>query len=105
LALFGVVALILAATGIYGVTAFSVARRRREIGLRIALGAEPSGVRWMVVGRALRLAASGIVVGVGAALVLARFLDALLYEAVSPADPTTFVAVSLAAGLLAIVST
>ncbi len=59
----------------------------------------------MVVGRALRLAASGIVVGVGAALVLARFLDALLYEAVSPADPTTFVAVSLAAGLLAIVST
>ena len=104
LGVFGLVALLLAAMGIYGVTSFSVARRRHEIGVRIALGADPSGVRWMVVGRALRLAGIGIVAGVLAALFLGRSLDTLLYD-VSPSDPLTFMVVPLVLALVAIAST
>jgi len=104
LALFGVVALMLAALGIYGVTAFSVARRRREIGVRIALGAEPSGVHWMVVGRALRLALLGIAGGAGAALLLSSFMGALLYD-VAGTDPVTLATVVVLTALVAVAST
>jgi putative ABC transport system permease protein len=101
---FGLIALILAAMGIYGVTSFSVARRRHEIGVRVALGAEPSRVHWMVVRRALRLAGAGILAGLIVALLLGRSLEALLYD-VSSNDPLTFVAVPVAMTLLAVVST
>lgn len=104
LSIFGLVALVLASMGIYGVTAFSVAQRRHEIGVRIALGAEPSGVQWLVVRKGLRLATIGIAVGLGAALLLAGFLETLLYE-ISVTDPLTFVVVPLLTGVVAIAST
>lgn len=104
LTLFGLVALVLAAMGIYGVTAFSITRRRHEMGVRIALGADPEGVRRMVARRTLRLAGMGIVVGLAAALVLGEALEAILYG-VPVADPLTFALVPLLAGLVALVST
>lgn len=92
LGVFGIIALILAAMGIYGVTAFSVSRRRREIGVRVALGAEPEGVARMVVRRAMRLAVVGIGIGLVVSLGITGLLDTLLYD-VSTTDPLTFVAV------------
>ncbi len=100
LTLFGVVALILAAMGIYGVTAFSVAQRRREIGVRVALGAEPAEVRRLVLRRGMRLAAAGIALGVAASLLLTGFLESLLYG-VSATDPATFASVPLLLGAVA----
>lgn len=104
LSAFAGIALLLAALGIYGVTAFSVMQRRHEIGVRIALGAEPGGVHRMVVGRGVRLAAIGIGVGVAAALVLTRFLEGLLYD-VSATDPLTFVFVPGVMVFVAVLST
>jgi len=102
LAFFGALALVLASVGIYGVVAFGVAERRREIGIRTALGARPSDVLALVVRGALRLAAVGMLVGAVAALGLARFLSSLLFG-IGPSDPATFggVAVLLAAVVLA----
>jgi predicted permease len=92
LSIFGLVALVLAAMGIYGVTAFSVAQRRQEIGVRVALGAEPGRVRWLVVRRAIRLAVVGIAGGLAASFLLTRFLESLLYG-IRATDPATFVLV------------
>jgi putative ABC transport system permease protein len=94
LALFAGVALALAVVGLHGVLAFAVAQRRREIGVRMALGARPGQVLRQVIGYGLRLGALGAAVGLGGALVLARVLASLLYE-VTPADPLTFVGVTL----------
>ncbi len=92
LGVFAVVALILASVGIYGVVAYTVARRTREIGIRIALGADPSSVRRFVQREALAGAAAGGVVGIGLALAVTRIMQSLLYD-VSPTDPLTFAAV------------
>ncbi len=91
---FGLLGLVLAAIGIYGVLAFSVNQRRREIGIRGALGAQPGQIRSLVLGSALRLAGAGLALGVAGALALTRFLSSQLYQ-VSPRDP-----VALAAALL-----
>jgi putative ABC transport system permease protein len=91
---FGLIALLLAAMGIYGITAFNVARRTREIGIRLALGAQPQQVLVSAVGWGMRLAVVGIVVGVVAALALAGWADALLYQ-VDPRDPATYASVPL----------
>jgi predicted permease len=85
---FGVLALALACVGIYGVMAYSVANRRNEIGIRLALGALPAQVRGMILRESGWLAVSGIVVGVGLALALARLIKAMLYG-IHPYDPTT----------------
>jgi predicted permease len=90
---FGVLGLILGALGIYGVLAYLVNERRREIGVRIALGAPASSVLWMFVGRGLALTAGGLAVGLGAALLLTRFIAGILYG-VKPADPATFAGVA-----------
>lgn len=102
LGLFGFLALLLASVGIYGVVSFGVAQRRREIGIRTALGARPADVLGLVVKSALRLAAVGMAAGGAAALVLSRFLSSLLFG-IGPADPATFggVAVLLCAVVLA----
>jgi putative ABC transport system permease protein len=91
----GLVALFLAAIGIYGVMAYAVASRRREIGVRIALGADPARVMRHVMGQALRLTAIGGVIGLAGALVMSRVIASLLFG-VSPSDPLTFGATLLA---------
>jgi putative ABC transport system permease protein len=89
---FAVVALLLAAVGIYGVVSYAVARRTREIGIRLALGATPGSVRGMVQRNAMRMTLGGVVVGIAGALFLSRVLQGLLYG-VSPTDPATFAGV------------
>jgi predicted permease len=96
----GLLALVLAAIGIYGVLSFSVARRTREIGIRMALGARAGSVAWMVLRESLGLAAAGIAVGAAGAIALARLAAALLFG-VSATDP---VALGLAALVLASVA-
>ena len=93
LVLFAGVGLALGIVGIYGVAAHSVGRRTREIGLRIALGANPREVMAMVVRQGLTSAALGVALGLAAALVLARSMSALVYG-VSPTDPATFAGLS-----------
>lgn len=92
LGLFGVIGLSLGALGIYGVLAFSVAQRRKEIGVRIALGASPGEVMRMILRQGLGLAAGGVVAGVIGARLLARTMQGLLFE-IQPNDITTFVQV------------
>jgi predicted permease len=98
LGVFGAVGLILGALGIYGVLAYLVARRGREIGVRMALGARTRDVLGLVVGRGLALAGAGVVLGIAGALVLMRFMRGILYN-VAPTDP---VALALVAGVLLI---
>ncbi len=86
---FALLALALAMAGIYGVMAYSVAERTREIGIRMALGAQPVGVLHLVLGQGMRLVAAGLVVGLGAAFVATRLLTSMLFE-VKPFDPATF---------------
>jgi predicted permease len=92
-ALFAAMALLLAAVGVHGVLSYSVAQRTREIGIRIALGARPERVRWLVIGNGLLLAGLGLAIGVGGALGLTRLFASLLYG-VTPTDPLTFGAVA-----------
>jgi len=92
--IFGGVALLLAACGIYGVLAYAVTQRQREIGIRMALGAQKRNVLSLVIGQGMKLAAMGVVIGVLSALALTRVLSNLLYE-VRPTDVFTFTAVSL----------
>jgi predicted permease len=99
----GTVALLLAAIGLYGVTAFTVARRGREIGLRVALGATPGRVTSLIVGQALKLTAIGGSVGLVAAIVLARLISDLLFG-ISPLDPIAFGATVAALVLITIVA-
>jgi predicted permease len=89
---FAALALVLAAIGIYGILSYTVQHRRREFGVRLALGARPADVLRPVVGEALRLALGGAVLGVALAVAGGRFLAGLLYG-VTPADPLTLVAV------------
>ena len=82
-------ALLLAAVGIYGVIAYSVAQRRTEIGIRLALGAQHQEVLWMVLRQGLSLAFAGVIAGLASALVIMRLLGTMLYG-VQPADPLTY---------------
>jgi predicted permease len=85
---FGVLALALACVGIYGIMAYTVAQRTNEIGIRLALGAQPGQVRQMILRETTGLASVGIVVGLAAALALSRLVGSMLYE-VQPHDPAT----------------
>ena len=86
---FGAIAVALAAVGLYGVLAFIVGERRREIGVRLALGAQPRDIVVDLLGEGLRLAAVGVAVGIGLALAATRLLNALLFGT-SPTDAVTF---------------
>jgi putative ABC transport system permease protein len=94
LGLFAAVAVVLAAIGIYGVMAFAVSQRKHEIGIRIALGAQPRDILRMVVGHGVRLALVGVGLGLAAAFYLARYMAPLLYG-IGTRDPITFVVVPL----------
>ena len=93
----------LAAVGLYGVIAFAVVERTREIGVRIALGAQTGGIVRMVVGQAGRLVGAGVVLGVGAALALSRMMQSQLFG-VTPLDGSTYAAAALALLVLGIVA-
>ena len=98
------VALLLGVVGIYGVIAYIAAQRTREIGVRMALGAQASDVRRLFVGHGLKLVAIGLVLGVCAAMALTRLMSTLLFG-VGPMDPLTYMAVSLVLGTVALVAT
>jgi putative ABC transport system permease protein len=104
LATFAGVALVLAAVGIYGVMSYSVARRRNEIGIRMALGAHPRTILRLVMGEAVRVSAAGAAAGLVAAVALTRSMSGLLYG-VAPTDPATFAAVCALLTLVALVAT
>ena len=100
---FALSALALAAIGIYGVMAYSVQQRTREIGVRLALGAQPGEVRAMVVVQGMRLAVVGLLLGVGAAYVLSKYMTSLLFG-VTARDPLVFVGVPALLALIALVA-
>lgn len=91
-------AVLLALIGVYGVTAYSVARRRHELGVRMALGAQRGDVVRLVLGEGTGAMVAGLAIGLLAAIGLTRVMDSLLYG-VTPTDPQTFLAVS---GLLVV---
>jgi predicted permease len=97
---FGMLATLLASIGLYGVMAFIVARRRKEIGVRLALGAEPTGILWSVMKEVMILLAIGLAIGVPSAIALGRYVSSQLYG-IQPNDPWIAIATMV---LLAIVS-
>jgi putative ABC transport system permease protein len=101
--MFGVVALCLSALGIYGVLAYVVAQRRREIGIRLALGSTARGIFRLVFGEGVALAAGGVVLGLTGALAVARVLEGHVFG-VDPLDPIVLGAVSVTTGLVALLA-
>src|SRR5258708_3304061 len=98
---FGILALVLACLGLYGITAYSVAARTREIGIRMALGARPDDVHRMVIRQGMRLALTGILIGLAGAFVASRVLISLLFG-ISEADSLIYGAVSVLLILVAL---
>jgi putative ABC transport system permease protein len=103
MSIFAGAALLLAALGVYGIVAYSVAQRSREFGIRVALGARPMQIIGMVVAQNLRVVLVGLVLGVLAAVPATRLLRGLLFQ-VQPNDPGTFVAIGMMLTLVAIVA-
>jgi putative ABC transport system permease protein len=104
LTVFAGVALLLAIVGIYGVMSYLVAQRIREIGIRMALGAQRRSVMRLVVGHGMKLALAGVAIGLVGAFGLTRLMSSLLFE-MSPTDPLTFAAVSLILAAVSLVAT
>jgi putative ABC transport system permease protein len=103
LTIFGGVALVLAAIGIYGLMAYSVEQRRQEMGIRMALGADRATIRKLVVWHGMRLALVGVVLGIGAAFGLTRFLASFLFG-VKSWDPMVFISVPIVLSLVALLA-
>jgi ABC-type antimicrobial peptide transport system permease subunit len=99
--MFALLALLLGTIGVYGVLSYGVTQRRREIGIRMAIGAEPARVRTMVLGEGARLLAGGVVVGLAIAFLGARVLQRFVYG-VSVHDPLSFAAVPLLFALVGV---
>jgi ABC-type antimicrobial peptide transport system permease subunit len=104
LTLFGGLAVVLAAVGVFAVLSYGVTQRTREIGVRIALGAQRADVVRLIVHEGAVLSAVGIAIGLAGAFALSRFVNAILYE-ISPHDPRVFVAAPLVLGLVALGAT
>jgi putative ABC transport system permease protein len=97
------VSLLLAVIGVYGVMSYTVAQHTREIGIRMALGAQPRSILKLIVGRGLVLVSAGVVIGVLASFGLTRFIEHMLFG-VTPTDPLTFVAIVFLLGLVALLA-
>ena len=104
LAVFGLLALLLASGGLYGVASYAVSQRTREIGVRMALGAQPTDVVRLVLGRGLVLVGAGLVLGLLAALAAAGVMRALVVG-IDPRDPLTFGVTAVALGAVALFAT
>ncbi len=100
---FPAVSLLLALIGVYGVMSYTVTQHTREIGIRMALGAQPRAILKLVVGRGLVLVSTGAVIGVLASFGLTRFIENMLFG-VTPTDPLTFTAIVLLLGLVALLA-
>ena len=100
---FAAIALILAVSGLYSVISYSVVQRKQEIGIRMALGAEPSKVVRMILSDGIKLGGIGIVLGVFGGLLLTRFIYTMLY-AISPKDPSTFSIVTIVLSAVIVVA-
>ncbi len=103
LTIFGGIALVLAAIGIYGLMAYSVAQRTQEMGIRMALGADRAAIRKLVVWHGMSLAVTGVVVGIGAAFGLTRLMASLLFG-VKAWDPAVFVTVPVILSAVALLA-
>jgi predicted permease len=104
LAIAGAMALMLSVSGLYGVIAYAVSRRRREIGIRLALGATAPTIRWLFLRRGLLVVIAGVTIGVVGAVAVTQTMEALLYG-VRPLDPITFVVVPLVLAAVAALAT
>jgi ABC-type antimicrobial peptide transport system permease subunit len=104
LTIFGACALVLAAIGIYGLMAYSVQQRTQEMGIRMALGADRSKIRNLVVRQGMTLAIIGVVIGTGAAFALTRLIASFLYG-VKAWDPLVFIAVPITLAAVALAAT
>jgi putative ABC transport system permease protein len=102
-AAFGLLALVLAAVGLYGVVSYTVARRTHEIGIRVALGAQARDVLRIVLGQGMGLTLVGLAFGLAGALALARLFASLLYG-VNPGDPATYILVALLLAAVALLA-
>ena len=100
---FALVALLLAASGLYGVMSYSVSQRKQELGIRLALGAQPGRVLRMLVGQGLTLAGVGVVLGLGGGLLLGTAMSSILYE-VGAGDPPTYATVCLVLATVALLA-
>jgi ABC-type antimicrobial peptide transport system permease subunit len=103
LTVFAGVSLLLALIGVYGVMSYTVAQHTREIGIRMALGAQPRAILKLIVGRGLVLVSVGAVIGVLASFGLTRFIENMLFG-VTPTDPLTFVTIVAMLGLVALLA-
>ncbi len=103
MAAFAIIALALSAAGVYAVMAYSVVQRRQEIGIRMALGADPKDVWKLVVGNALRLVAIGLAVALPVALVLSRIMVSVL-SGIIALDPVTFMGFAIVPALFAVLA-
>ncbi|MDA1102950.1 MAG: FtsX-like permease family protein [Gemmatimonadetes bacterium] len=104
LSAFSALALALSAIGLYGLVSFSVERRTGEIGIRRALGGQSRALLAMVLGEGARLAGTGLVIGLGAAWYLSRFIQGMLFE-ITPGDPLTLIALGVLVFLIATAAT
>jgi ABC-type antimicrobial peptide transport system permease subunit len=100
---FGALATLLAALGLYGVMSYSVARRTREIGIRMALGAERRSVMWMILGEVAAMVAIGVGVGLPLALALSRLVQSQLFD-LSAHDPIALTASAVALSVVALLA-
>jgi putative ABC transport system permease protein len=101
--IFAMLAVVLAAVGIYGVMSYTVSQRTQEIGVRMALGAQTANVRSMILAQTIKLTVLGVAIGLAGAFVVARFLSSLLFG-IGTHDPVTFLAVALLLILVAVVA-
>ena len=103
LAIAGAMALLLGIVGIYAVISYAVSQRRREIGIRLALGAQPREIRGLFVRRGLILVGTGLAIGLGGALGFTRLMESLLFG-ISPLDPVTFTAMPIVLAAAAVLA-